>query len=46
MAVYADGRRIPLMGWVVEAGESHYSAIQRAAIEDGAEYAEIIATLH
>jgi hypothetical protein len=34
------------MGWIVEAGESHYAAIQRAAIEDGAEYAEIIATLH
>lgn len=46
LAVYADGRKVPMTGWIVEAGETHYAAIQRAAIEDGAEYAEIIATLH
>jgi hypothetical protein len=46
VAVYKDGRKVPMMGWTVNAGETHYTAIQRTALEDGAEYAEIIATLH
>jgi hypothetical protein len=46
VAVYQDGRKVPMMGWTVNAGETHYTAIQRTALEDGAEYAEIIATLH
>jgi len=46
VAVYKDGRKVPMTGWTVNAGETHYTAIQRTAMEDGAEYAEIIATLH
>ena len=46
LAVYSDGRKVPMTGWTVNAGETHYTAIQRTALEDGADYAEIIATLH
>lgn len=46
LAVFADGSKKPLLGWTVEYGETHYEALQRTAIEIGAERAEIIATLH
>ena len=46
LAVYADGRKKPVMAWTVKAGETHRSALQRTAIEHGAEYVEIVATLH
>jgi len=46
LAVFADGRRTPMMGWTVNAGETHQTALLRTALEQGAEYVEIIATLH
>jgi len=46
LAVFADGRKVPLLGWVVKVGETLQSALHRTAVEDGAEYAEIVATLH
>ena len=46
LAVFADGRRTPMMAWTVNAGETHQSALLRTALEQGAEYVEIIATLH
>jgi hypothetical protein len=44
--VFADGRRTPVMAWTVNAGETQQSALLRTALEQGAEYVEIIATLH
>jgi hypothetical protein len=46
LAVFADGHRAPVMAWTVNAGETQHSALLRTALEQGAEYVEIIATLH
>lgn len=41
-AIFADGTRREIEGWIMEPGESMEAALHRTAIEMGAERAEII----